>query len=238
MERMLAVIFDSEHKAYDGSDALDDLDEISAIAVYDSVVVAKNDQGRITITKTHDPMPEGTMGATAVGTLIGLLGGPVGLAAGAVGGFVIGAATDFARARVGRDFVHDVEGALRPGKAALVAEINEESTDGVDARMEALGGVVFRRAQADAADTSYEQHVAALEADLAQTKAEHAASRATRRAKLQARIDSINKKLGHAIERVTTKHDATHREALAEVDEMKAENADAERDATIGRGNG
>jgi uncharacterized membrane protein len=189
MERMLVVIFDSEHEAYTAADALDGLNEISMIAVYDAAVVTKNDEGLITVTKTHDPVPEGTMGATAVGSLIGLLGGPVGLAAGAIGGFVIGAATDFARARVERDFVGDVERALLPGKAALVAEINEESTEAVDSRMAALGGSVFRRAQSDAADSAYEGEIAALEADLAQTKAEHAASRAERKGKLQARID-------------------------------------------------
>ena len=43
MERMLAMVFDSKAKAYEGSDALDGLEENSVIAIYDSAVVTKDD---------------------------------------------------------------------------------------------------------------------------------------------------------------------------------------------------
>jgi uncharacterized membrane protein len=217
MERMLAVVFDSRAKAYEGSDALDGLEDRSVIAIYDSAVVTKDGESVIEVVKTHDPVPEGAMGATAVGSLIGLLGGPVGLAVGAVSGFAVGATADVARARVARDFVGDVERALLPGRAALVAEIDEESTEPVDASMHALGGLVFRRAQSDAADSAYEQEVAALEADIARMKARHAASRAERKGTLQARIDSLHEKLRHALGRAKAERDAIKREDAAKV---------------------
>jgi uncharacterized membrane protein len=104
------------------------------IAVYDDVVVKKDGDGTTTsVVKTHDTesaCPQGTMGGTAVGSLIGLLrGGPIGLAVGATTGFVLGAAADVARARLGRHFVREVADALAPGHTALVAEIDEEDTD-------------------------------------------------------------------------------------------------------------
>ena len=105
MKRMLVVVVDNADKAYEGSKALERLNEESMIGLHDAVVVTKNSDGAITVVKTYETDPEATMGGTAVGTLIGVLGGPVGLAVGAASGFVIGAAADIARARVGRDFV-------------------------------------------------------------------------------------------------------------------------------------
>jgi len=173
MERMLVVVFDDEAKAQEGSRALQGLGEDSIIAVHASRVVTKDPDGTITPIKTYEALPEGTMGATAVGSLIGMFGGPVGLAVGAASGFVIGATTDLARARVANDFVGDVEQMLRPGRSAVVAAIDEESGDPVNARMTACGGSVLRRDLSDVWDSEYEQDVAAIETDIARTKAEY-----------------------------------------------------------------
>jgi uncharacterized membrane protein len=158
MKRMLVVFFDSEEKAYEGARVLQTLYEESMIGVDDDVVVTKDRDGTTRVVKTHDADPQGTMGGTAVGSLIGFLGGPVGLAVGAASGFVLGAAADIARARLGRDFVRDVENALVPGQIALIAEIDEEDTDPVNAQMRALGGSIFRRALSDVADEQAARH--------------------------------------------------------------------------------
>ena len=99
-----------------------------------------------------------------------MLGGPVGMAVGAAAGFVLGGATDVARSRVERHFAAEVERALEPGHSAVVAEIDEESTNAVDERMEALGGHVMRQAFSDVADTRYAQELAKLRARIGKWK--------------------------------------------------------------------
>ena len=184
MERMLVVVFDSEDKAHDASRALEILGEGSVIALDADAVVTKDLSGAMTTVTTHHLDPEGTMGGTAIGSVIGMLGGPVGLAVGTAAGLAVGAATDLVRARVDRDFVHDVARTLQPGKAALVAEIDEEDTALVDVRMHELGGTVLRRDLSSVADTAYEEEVAALRAN-----------RAERKRRLKARLDSLHEKL-------------------------------------------
>jgi uncharacterized membrane protein len=78
-----------------------------------------------------------------VGGFFGMPGGPVGVAVGLLGGGVIGA--------VGRkehsfdkEFENDIRNALTTGKAAVIAEVMEESEPSVDNRMAELGGAVFR----------------------------------------------------------------------------------------------
>jgi uncharacterized membrane protein len=185
MKRMLVVVVDNADKAYEGASALERLSEESTIGLHDAVVVTKNsDDGTITVVRTYESDPEGTMGGTAVGSMIGLLGGPVGLAVGAATGFVIGAAADVMGARVGRDFVRNVTDALAPGKTALVAQIDEDETDPVDARMQPLGGTIFRRELSDVADSEYAHEAASITAKIAEKKAKLAASRARLKGRL------------------------------------------------------
>jgi len=155
MERILVVVFDSEDKAREASRILHGLEDEGVIRVYADAIVTRDRRDAITAIDTHGPMPEGAMGATAVGSLIGMLAGPAGLAAGAIAGFVLGAVTDFAHARVDEDFVHDVANSLEPGTSAIVAEINEDFSEPVDARLEPLGGFAFRHSLSEIVDAEH-----------------------------------------------------------------------------------
>jgi len=163
MERMLVGVFDNEDKATEASRELMQLAEDGEIGVYAHGIVTKDSGGATTIV-TNGAMPEGAMGATAVGAMLGMLGGPAGLAAGAISGLLLGATTDLAHAHVDDGFVDEVAKTLERGKAALVAEIYEESTEAVDARMSALGGRVIRRPLSNVVDAAYARHVAARRA--------------------------------------------------------------------------
>jgi len=154
---MLLVIFNDESTAYEAADTLERLDEQGAVGVRGEWVLTRQQDGDVSVVKTDDKLPEGTMGGTVVGGLLGLLGGPVGVALGATGGAAVGATADMARARLDQDFVADVSKSLGPGKTALIAEINEDEPEAVDERMTALGGQIFRHDLSDLADADYER---------------------------------------------------------------------------------
>jgi len=188
MERMVVVIFDDETRAYEGANVLQTLNEDGTVAVREAWVLTKDRDGSVSVVKTEDTLPQGTMGGTVIGSLIGLLGGPVGLAIGAASGMALGATADVARARLGRDFVTEVTRALAPGRVALVAEVDEESTASLDECMKALDGQMFRRDLQDVADSDYEHRVAAVKSRMAQTKDEIAADVAAGKEKLRAKL--------------------------------------------------
>lgn len=195
MERMLVVVFDNEKKVYQGKTALFDLEREGSVTVYAHAVVVKHADGTVTYKETDDAGPLGTLAGTAVGGLIGVLGGPVGLAIGATSGLALGAAYDVDTARVGWDFVDDVTKSLTPNKVALVAEVDEEWTMPVDARMEAIGGTVYRRALWSVEQQVRQEEIDAMEADLAQMKSEISKANAEDKAKLQKKIDQLNAKM-------------------------------------------
>ena len=140
-----------------------------------------------------------------MGALVGLLGGPAGVLVGATAGAVIGTITDMEESGVTDEFVNDVTTTLSPGKAALVADISEERVTPLDARMEQIGGVVFRRARTLVQDTQDDRDTAAHRAEIEQLKAERAQARSDRLAKIDATIDHVRAKLEAAIERKRVK---------------------------------
>jgi uncharacterized membrane protein len=219
---MLVIVFDNESKAYEGKKALLQLDGEGSITVYGYAVVAKNSDGTTTVKQGDDYGPLGTLTGTAVGSLIGLLGGPVGVAIGAAAGLAVGAAVDVNNAGIGYDFIDDVTKVLLPNRVAVIAEIDEDWTTPVDNRMEAIGGIVFRRALSDVKQTIHDEHIAAMKADMAQMKAEHAQARADRQAKLHEKINQLDSKLQAQLQKAKEQRQAAERQAQAKVDILKA----------------
>ena len=201
MERMLVAVFDDDARAHEGSDALRRMGEEGLINVHTVRMLRREGGGAIRADEVYDALPEGTMGGAAIGGLLGLLGGPAGLAIGATSGMLIGATADYAKWRVSADFAQHVADELQPGRTAVVAEVYEESTDPLDARLHGLGATIFRRDLSDVADTEYEHEIAAIKTDLAEARAERAAKRADRKARLRAKVDPLIKKVEEKLAR-------------------------------------
>jgi len=226
MDRMLVVVFDSENKAYNGVRALTQLEDEGSIVVYGYAVIGKNPDGTTTLKKKDDQGPLGTLAGTSLGSLIGLLGGPAGLAIGAGTGLVAGGTVDLENARVGEDFIDDVNQALKPNTFALVAEIQEDWTTPVDSRMEAIGGTVYRRALSEVKHQLHDEHVAAMKADHAELKAEQAKASADWKAKLQEKINQLDSKIQAQLQRDKEQRQAAEREEKAKVEFLKSKAAD------------
>ena len=221
MERMLVAVFDTEKQAYEGLKGLNKLDLEGSIAIYAEAVIQKNGDGTITTKQVEEDLPIGTLSGTALGSLIGLLAGPVGLAVGAATGFVAGIIGDAHVAGVDADFLHDVSVALFPGKFAVVADIDEEWITPVDSTIEGLGGFVIRGARSEIEAEQRARYIADIKKELAQLEAEHAQAQAARKAELQAKIDTLKKKLNEQVEQAKLRAETWKKEANAKVEALQ-----------------
>ncbi len=236
MEKMLAVVFESESKAYQGSHALAQLDAEGSIAIHAESVINKNDDGTVTVKQFDGDFPVRTVGGTAIGSLVGLLGGPVGMGVGAAAGALAGSIGDLHVAGVNAEFLDQVTAALEPGKCAVLADISEEWVTPVDTRMESLGGTVFRTPRKSFEDEQRAKDVAALRAEIAELKSEHASARADRKAKIQATIDELSAKLQGKFDEAKLRSGQIRSETEAKIKALqkKAEQSQAEMKATLG----
>lgn len=224
---MLIVIVDNETKAYDASKALDKLDEQGDITVYGDAVIEKKANGKVELKKTGEGFPIKTLGGTAIGSLIGLLGGPVGVLIGATAGTAVGGFYDLYGAGVGADFLQEASAKLTPGKFAVVADISEEWVTPLDTEMEKLDGTVFRAAKRDVETKQRKKDQAAMKEDIKKLKTEASKSKAEHKAKLQQKINSLEKKLQNQKEQTKQRSQEIKKEQDAKVQALKKKSAEA-----------
>ena len=225
MDKMLVVVFDNESNAYEASKALQELQNEGSINLYAKAVIARDASGKVAVKQEGDMGPVGTAVGLLTGSLIGLLGGPVGVAVGASFGMYGGLLYDLGHVTVGEDFLFEVEKSLLPGKTAVVAEVWEEWTTPVDTRMEALGGVVFRRTSDAVLDAQIERDVAALDADLTELEAERDQATGEARAKLQAKVDAAKGRLKASQDAIQARIDASQKETDAKIKSLQEQAA-------------
>jgi len=235
MDNLLVAVFDRESKAYEAKKALHELDKEDLIVVFEQAVVARNVDGSAAVRPGDNLTPVRTLAGTALGAVIGLLGGPVGIGIGAAVGLVTGGAMDVNDARIYEDFVEEVRQKLTPEKFALVAEISEDSPNPVDATIKALGGTVFRRTLKEERQAIHDANVAAMQADLAQLNAEHAQAQADRKVKLQEKINALESKMQNQLERNKQRRQAAETRAKAEADLLKARAIEMKAEASAKR---
>ena len=230
MEKMLVVVFDNETKAYEGSQALNQLDYEGSITIYAKGILIKSPDGTVTMKQGEDDFPVRTVSGTAIGSLIGLLGGPAGLAVGALAGTLAGGMADLFVAGINSDFLGEVSKALTPGKYAILADISEEWVTPVDVKMEALNGFVYRAPKKSVEEAQRARDIAELQAEIDQMKAEHAGAKAERKAKLQAKIDGLNAKLQSKLEQSRQRSEQVGNEMEAKVKALQQKAAKAQGD--------
>ena len=212
MNKMLVAVFSTEPAAYEGINALKELHKDGDITLYATAVIAKDSSGAVTVKQDADEGPIGTAIGLLSGSAVGLLGGPVGVAVGASLGSLTGMIFDLNKTGIDIDFVDEVSKALTPGKAAVLADIEETWLTPVDTRIGKLGGIVFRRLRSEVVEDQLAREAAAFDAELKQLKEELAQARAETKAEVQKHIDATKQKI-----------QATHDHAKAMLDQAKAE---------------
>jgi uncharacterized membrane protein len=214
VNKILISVFDTEQAAFEGVSALNDLHRGGDITMYASAVIAKDAQGNVAVRQAADRGPIGTLVGVVTGGLVGLLGGPVGVAVGAYVGGTGGVMYDLFNAGFGVDMVDEVATVLTPGKAAVVADVDEYWVTPVETRLGALGATTFRRLPGEVLDEQLTREAEASKAELEQLQAELREETGEGKAKVQAAIEAQQRKLEALVARV----DATVEQQKAELD--------------------
>jgi len=235
MNKVIFVGFDTEQKAYEGDRALHDMHREGTLTLYNDAVVVKDPSGVVAVRRAPEGEPVGALGGMLTGGLIGLLGGPIGAAVGLGTGTLIGAAFDLTKEGIDRDFVEDAGTRLEPGKAAVIAEIDEQWQAPLDTRMDGLGGKLVRRTQTQIEDAYLEREIETAQKELASLESETLAEvtaaqteKARKRAeKLQAKIDAMQRKVQEKEDELARKLESVKDEGNRKIAVLEAQKATA-----------
>jgi len=157
-DRVIVAVFTTQNRAYDAAKRMQDLDQDGVITLKRGAIASKDDKGNLAIPDTKGVgRPWGLLGGGIIGGLLGLMLGPVGVAAsaaataaatgaalGATTGIAVGGTADLAELGLDEDFVNSVSTQLEPGETALIAEVDEGSTEPIDRIVALYGGRVYR----------------------------------------------------------------------------------------------
>src|SRR5581483_11918090 len=114
------------------------------------------------------------------------------------------------------------------GKGAVVAEVDEEWATPLDARMQAVGGTVLRRARGEVVDAQIAREDAALDAEIAALETEYERATGEAKAKLRTKIDAARARLQKTRDDARTRLEAAQVEAEAKIAALKAQAASAQ----------
>jgi uncharacterized membrane protein len=195
---VIAVSFEDDRSAYKALTVLEELDSQRRVAVREAVVVARGEDGKlVTKDSVESPSLPGTASGGLIGLLIGILGGPIGVLVGGTYGLFVGSLFDIYDAGEADSALGGISSSVKIGHTALLAVVDEQSADVVDAAMADIGGTVARRPVADV-----EAEIAAAED--AERKAKHEARKELDRARrerdkatVDAKLDQLKGKLRH-----------------------------------------
>jgi uncharacterized membrane protein len=235
MEKLIVVVFNDESKAYNGLNAIKQLDRQADLTLFAIAVIAKDADGVVNVRQSDDVGPLGTLFGTYLGGMVGLLGGPLGVAAGMATGSLSGAISDMDRMGIDLQFLDDVGSVLTPGKAAVVASVDEYWTTPLDTAMEPLGGTVFRKLRGEVIDEQIDREIREAQAELQALQEEYEAASQAQQAQLQAKIDATRSKLQTKIDAANQWINDADQQAQSKVAALKeqAKTASDKRKAQI-----
>jgi uncharacterized membrane protein len=197
-QSVIAVSFEDDGNAYKALTLLEELASQRRIDVQEAVVVARGEDGQV-VTKdsVESSSPPATATGGMLGLLVGIIGGPLGVLVGGTYGLLVGSLFDMYDADAADSALGAISSSVKVGHTALLAVVDEPSTEIVDAAMSDIGGTVARRPLAEV-----EAEIAAAEDAERKAKQEarkelHRSRRERDKAAVNAKVEELKGKLHH-----------------------------------------
>jgi len=149
-QNVVVIGFTEPSKAYQALSVLTSCNADGRIGLESAAVVERTPEGALLIPESADNAElVGMASGSVVGTLIGVLGGPVGMLLGWGAGAMMGGAFDVDRAVTSDEALTVLGTAIPAGSTAVIANIEEPAVEVIDGEMAKLGGEVTRRPVSD-----------------------------------------------------------------------------------------
>jgi uncharacterized membrane protein len=195
MENVLAINFTEDGEAYEALTTLKELDDQGQVALEGAAVVMRHEDGTIAIKdEVGDIGYQGTATGGIVGLVVGILGGPIGVLLGGATGVLIGSLFDMDDLDETDSVLSKMSRTMRVGHPSVVAEVDEQSPEVIDAAIHRLGGTMLRLPLSDV-----EAEIAAAE------EAQRAATREARKKLQEERRNERKEKVQEKIAELKSK---------------------------------
>jgi uncharacterized membrane protein len=195
---VLTLNFTEDSDAYQSLTTLKELDGQGQVSLEGAAVVLRHEDGSIDIKdEVGDIGYEGTATGGAVGLIVGILGGPIGVLLGGATGVLIGSLFDMDDLDETDSVLSEMSQKVQAGHRAVIAVVDEQSPEVVDAAVQRLNGTVLRVPLTDVEAEIAAAQDAQRAAKKAASKKLHEERRNERKENVQAKIAELKSKLHH-----------------------------------------
>lgn len=195
METVVKVIYKNEGDAFAAKNALIRANNDFDVELEESYVIKKNLDGSAVIRSEDGEIAgEGFVGGAALGGLVGLLAGPVGLGLGMIGGMIAGGVADLVKDDDIEYYLNKVARELSTDETMLIAHLWEYSIYATDDILKPYGGTVVRL---DVEEELYKEQQAEMDAinkEIEASEAAWAAAKAEDKAAFEAKLKQIKQR--------------------------------------------
>jgi uncharacterized membrane protein len=165
MDKMLIAVFERERQAHTAAGAVNKLAEESLLFIYAVAVIVK-DLAKISVVDFKINHRGHSVLGGPTRSLINLLAAPYDFTDDGKSWVLSDRMIDVANAGVDAIFLDDVTRHLLPGRAAMVCEIEEETTNAMNIFLVSRGGTVFRCRRRERMDVQITKELDALHREI------------------------------------------------------------------------
>jgi uncharacterized membrane protein len=195
---VLTLNFTDDGDAYQSLTTLKELDGQGQVGLEGAAVVLRHEDGTIDIKdEVGDIGYEGTATGGAVGLIVGILGGPIGVLLGGATGVLVGSLFDMDDLDETDSVLSEMSKKVQTGHRAVIAVLDEQSPEVVDAAVQRLNGTVLRVPLGEVEAEIAAAQDAQRAAKKAASKKLHEERRTERKENVQAKIAELKSKLHH-----------------------------------------
>jgi uncharacterized membrane protein len=195
METVIKIIFNKEGDAFAAQNALLRASNNFEVELNETYIIKTSaDDTAVVISEDDEQAGEGILGGTALGGLLGLLGGPVGLGLGMMGGMLAGTVGDLARDEDITDYLDKYAKELSTGETMLVAHLWEYSTYATDDLLKPYGGRVTRLDVDVEVYKAQQAELDAIDQEIEASEAAWATAKAEDKAAFEAKLNQLKQK--------------------------------------------
>ncbi|WP_431513121.1 DUF1269 domain-containing protein [Variovorax sp. DAIF25] len=160
-----------------------------------AAVLERSPDGRFSVKDGNsNTVGLGSFGGGLIGGLVGILGGPLGMLLGFSSGSLFGSVVDLGQLERTESVIAAMSQFIRPGTAALLLQVDEDSPAMIDTVAEELGGQVLRRSLEQVEAEVLAAEAAAVAAAREASRVLREESKAERKAERSADWENIKQK--------------------------------------------
>ncbi len=183
-----------ETKAIEALNRLSELESYGDITIYEKTMVRKKENGQYEILNQDGFQGWQTLTGMAVGSIFGILAGPLGFVIGLYTGGAIGLVSEIREDNFEADFISKLEGGVSAGTVSIIAEVDDNSNLIVDNAMKKLGAAVSRSDVDFAYGHFVSEKIDELDDEIAEGRAELKKSAGDLKQKTEEKIAALKEK--------------------------------------------